>query len=491
MRKGKTKTPKAPKKPDLAIEVRNFGPISKGSISLKNLTVLIGPNNSGKSYIAMLVHAFASSYYQRFEPPDSTLNILRRMPTLDFLRIIEKKLPEIKIWLNSIPPNVKEIFNIPEEIALKIIDKLYKHYYEHNLKYKIEALYASHQAELIRINKNAFKIKIIYNVNDNVNDCELSLGQDSKAMKIKNTFNIGNIDYEITYDHTDEYRNNLSKQKIEEDRQFLVEHIINNYNDLIAERSKIPFTDYLPAGRTGILQCYSKLFGNVIENIVFSSSKKNDTDSMQGAVAEFLYNIYKMQNHKGPLYDMAVKFEQEIIQGEILIERTLPGSLPRIQYRFKETVIPIHRTSSTVSELAPIILYLKYLIEPGNILIIEEPEAHLHPENQRLMAKLLVRLIRAGVYVIITTHSDFLLDQLSNYLLLSTVPEEKRQPFDQELYLSIEELGAYVFQQDKTGGYQIREAEVDKENGISEEEFLKTTEFIFDDTMKIRDILRN
>lgn len=66
MGKGKSKKPKTIKKPDLSVEVKNFGPISKGAISLKNLTVLIGPNNSGKSYMAMLVHAFAESYSQRF-----------------------------------------------------------------------------------------------------------------------------------------------------------------------------------------------------------------------------------------------------------------------------------------------------------------------------------------------------------------------------------------------------------------------------------------
>jgi hypothetical protein len=100
MRKAKSKTPKTIKKPDLAIEVKNVGPIGKGSISLKNLTVLIGPNNSGKSYIAMLVHAFAETYYLRFRAMFSPLQ--RWSPPVNDSEIIENRVPELKKWFNSI-----------------------------------------------------------------------------------------------------------------------------------------------------------------------------------------------------------------------------------------------------------------------------------------------------------------------------------------------------------------------------------------------------
>ena len=46
----------------LNIRIENFGPISKGEIRLKPLTVLMGPNNSGKSYAAMLIYSLLSAY---------------------------------------------------------------------------------------------------------------------------------------------------------------------------------------------------------------------------------------------------------------------------------------------------------------------------------------------------------------------------------------------------------------------------------------------
>lgn len=39
------------------ISIRNFGPINKGDIDINKLTIFIGPNNSGKSYLAKLIHS--------------------------------------------------------------------------------------------------------------------------------------------------------------------------------------------------------------------------------------------------------------------------------------------------------------------------------------------------------------------------------------------------------------------------------------------------
>ena len=44
--------------------------------------------------------------------------------------------------------------------------------------------------------------------------------------------------------------------------------------------------------------------------------------------------------------------------------------------------LPLMNTSSMVSELAPVVLYLRHIVQPGDVLIIEEPESHLHPAMQ-------------------------------------------------------------------------------------------------------------
>lgn len=147
---------------------------------------------------------------------------------------------------------------------------------------------------------------------------------------------------------------------------------------------------------------------------------------------------------------------------------------------------PLHRTSSMVSELAPLVLFLKYRIDPGDFIIIEEPESHLRPESQRKLAAGLVKLIKSGVKVLATTHSDYLLQQLSNFIRLSRIPEEQRikEGYSPNDYLKPEKVGAYLFEFDneKQGSF-VKELEVNAEEGIPEEEFAKVTEALYKETV--------
>ncbi|WP_180834594.1 AAA family ATPase, partial [Vibrio parahaemolyticus] len=57
----------------------------------------------------------------------------------------------------------------------------------------------------------------------------------------------------------------------------------------------------------------------------------------------------------------------------------------------------------------PIVLAL-LVTKPGGLVIIENPEAHLHPKGQSYLGRLIQRTAEAGVQVIIETHSDHLLN---------------------------------------------------------------------------------
>ena len=50
--------------------------------------------------------------------------------------------------------------------------------------------------------------------------------------------------------------------------------------------------------------------------------------------------------------------------------------------------------------------------EPGSLVILENPEAHLHPRAQRLIVELLARAAASGVQVLVETHSDHVLNGL-------------------------------------------------------------------------------
>lgn len=62
-----------------------------------------------------------------------------------------------------------------------------------------------------------------------------------------------------------------------------------------------------------------------------------------------------------------------------------------------------------LSYVAPIVLAL-LKARKGDLVILENPEAHLHPRGQRKMGELISRVSAGGVQVIVETHSDHLLN---------------------------------------------------------------------------------
>jgi predicted ATPase len=58
-----------------------------------------------------------------------------------------------------------------------------------------------------------------------------------------------------------------------------------------------------------------------------------------------------------------------------------------------------------VSYVLPIVV-AGLLARPGGLLLIENPEAHLHPAGQSLVGRFLARVASTGVQVVVETHSD-------------------------------------------------------------------------------------
>jgi predicted ATPase len=50
--------------------------------------------------------------------------------------------------------------------------------------------------------------------------------------------------------------------------------------------------------------------------------------------------------------------------------------------------------------------------KPGALLLLENPEAHLHPKGQAVLAELMVRAAKCGVQIVVETHSDHLINRL-------------------------------------------------------------------------------
>ena len=51
---------------DSKISINNLGPIEKATINLKNLTVFVGQNNTGKTYLLSCLYFFQSNDLNKY-----------------------------------------------------------------------------------------------------------------------------------------------------------------------------------------------------------------------------------------------------------------------------------------------------------------------------------------------------------------------------------------------------------------------------------------
>lgn len=156
----------------------------------------------------------------------------------------------------------------------------------------------------------------------------------------------------------------------------------------------------------------------------------------------------------------------------------------------KRIKLTMDESSSAVRSLLDIGFYLRHVAAPGDLLIVDEPELNLHPENQRRVARLFARLVNIGVQVFITTHSDYIVKELNTLIMLNKEDDRLRKLAEEEGYKSQETLDykkvkVYIAEESliKLDGAKKRtrcqtlvQAKIDEQYGIEARSFDKTIE---------------
>ena len=84
---------------------------------------------------------------------------------------------------------------------------------------------------------------------------------------------------------------------------------------------------------------------------------------------------------------------------------------------------PIH-CGFGITQILPIIV-AALSVTKDDILLIENPEVHLHPSGQALMGQFLAEVAHAGVQVIVETHSDHVLNGIRRAVKAERIPAEE------------------------------------------------------------------
>ncbi len=118
-------------------------------------------------------------------------------------------------------------------------------------------------------------------------------------------------------------------------------------------------------------------------------------------------------------------------------------------------------------------LLFQRAIQGNDLLIIEEPESHLHPASQVALARVLFKASRGPLFIFLTTHSDFFLSEINNLLRESLL----RRPDDGVV------ASAYWMNKSDDGS-RLTPLDIDDVDGIPEESFTEVAMRLYDEQVE-------
>lgn len=178
-----------------------------------------------------------------------------------------------------------------------------------------------------------------------------------------------------------------------------------------------------------------------------------------GMYSEFLNDMVGLNRIKprpGTASDLVLHLFRTILEGEVNKEETT------YIYTTNGTSMPVSAAAASIREIAPLQILAKKQDVSKCAILLEEPEAHLHPLKQRMMADIIGALSHNGAIIQITTHSDYFIRRLNELIMFAKAKKVVSNPdklkglsarVKIEEGMSIDEsiIGAYLLQKQADG----------------------------------------
>lgn len=434
----------------MELELKNLGAIKSGRIELKPLTVFIGPNNSGKTWASYAISGLFGHSWRVY-----------RGALMD--GYLEETYPEIE--------QVFETFKTLGTAQINIADyfeEICETYYNNLCKFAPEWM------NIIMGTKSKifhdFSISIdlhehIPSMKQRIIDTELKFafpqGTGSEPL-VKANKKKGES---VLFFHTSEDR---SLNEIQPD--VLKKYI---YGVLLqtVHRAYINDVGYLTAERTGLFPIMSSLSSvgrRRSKDVPVEEKEVEDYICISYPLGAMLKDLIQLMDKRihdrvsarrnnekyKPFQELADILEKDILEGRIERKVIRDENIMDYVYRHADAgEIDLEMTvvSSAVKDSSPLSLYLRYILEPEDLILIDEPEMNLHPENQVKMLELLAMLVNLNVNVVLTTHSTYFVDHLVNLMKAAehSNPDKIRDLFylkSEKAFISKENVAVYVFE---------------------------------------------
>lgn len=415
----------------MKFKINNLGYFNKASIELGDLTVICGFNNTGKTYLSYALWGFFKTWikYSDFKFLDEYFNEYHEKGTVKI--DLKKHEKDITASLHRIADaygkNLQTIFNISEDFFSQT-------------KFGISDAKINIGYDLSFENKISYnnEYELIISKKENSSIVELSILSDKSEPLVlpKPIF----INMFSTFISTNYFKHLLPQPFIITSERtgisLFLKELDFNKNDII---NKILKKQSLK--EHDMLEFLSHRVARYAEPI---KSNIDDIRDLSGLVNN---KSFIVKEHDNKDYKDVIELWNDIIQGSYKITENEIFYMPKKERNRKKIVLPIYASSSAVKSLLLLDVYIRNLAQKGDILFIDEPELNLHPENQRKLADLFARLANIGIKIFITTHSDYLMKELNNLIMLSQIDNSsvfKKYNYSSLSAIKKENIMAYI-----------------------------------------------
>ena len=417
----------------------NIGPIESADLTLGDLTIIAGRNNTGKTYLTYTIYGFLQEPQAWIDAKDVFLR--------DAYRPLRSgrpgpNLPSVRDLAKSLAASGETAHELNPDLLSRARDKLFS-LLATEFAMRLPSVFSSSRAQF---RGAAIAVDFTRPLSASLPAVTLGVGRRDRlsAEYTSGTFR-------------------LRFSGAAPPRQ--VSRLIYQALYLLL-RSQLPDPFILSAERLGISLFYRELDfakSQVVDVLQKMGNKDEDPD------LPFFFIDRNTSRYALPVKDN-IDYTRGIPEkgkklGSLAPTKTFHGIRDMMDGEYKATAddiafksrtrgadrfeIPLHLASSSVRGLSDLYFFLKYVAREGQLLIVDEPESHLDTHNQIRLARLLSHIVRSGIRVLITTHSDYLLKEINNLIMLGHLAERngvaaEEFGYDPEDALSASRVKAYV-----------------------------------------------
>ncbi len=420
---------------------KNIGPVEDAAVELGDLTIIAGRNNTGKTYLVYTLYGFLKMW----------TNWLHREDLLADGRKFDAKFPDMRHISDQVSREGRASFPLEEKQFLRqqemLVQSLARSFSKRAMRVVFNSQKSDFEGFSIDVNFNEESTSTMHSVKVDFRErASLSIKYDGSHVLI----------------NTDE----VKKQDRISDFQSYISHAYG----LLLLQDQLPEPFILSAERFGISLFYREL--DFTKNQLVDLLQKWDEGKSRNRLSPFFLIEKSTSRYALPIKDNIdytrdipnlQRRKSEILESKLFddIKDMMDGYysssgddirfISKARGKGRSFNIPLHLASSSARGLSDLYFFLRHAAKTNHLLIVDEPESHLGTSNQILLARLLARCVRAGLKVLITTHSDYLIKEINNLVMLSRPFENKeavvkKLKYSPEDFLNPDSIRAYVAQ---------------------------------------------